>query len=113
MPGGSCATCPSFFALHAYDFARRSARTSRSSGNTYPEPAERDSLGEAAAAAADTHADAIAAASKARAAARAERVKVAPPIVSPSDQSGFNFTRKPGGKFGVACHFNHPPGIHE
>ena len=106
-----------FLLLHAYDFARREcAHEPQFRKYFYPEPAERDSLGEAAAAAADTHADAIAAASRARAAARAERVKAAPPIVYPQRPGAQDceFYVKTGRcKFGVACHFNHPPGIHD
>ena len=72
MPEGFCAR-PSFLLLHAYDFARERAHEF-SSGNTFESGTrQRDSLGEAAAAAADTHMDAIAAASKSRAAARRAR----------------------------------------
>ena len=120
VPEGFCRYFASkfpFLLLHAYDFARREcAHEPQFRKYFYPEPAERDSLGEAAAAAADKHADAIAAASRARAAARAERVKAAPPIVYPRRPGAQDceFYVKTGRcKFGVACHFNHPPGIHD
>ena len=112
MPEGSCATSPpSFpFAPPAYDFARSARHSSEIlCGARGPRQ-----LDEAAAAAADTHADAIGGIQgQSR---RAPSAKAAPPIVYPQRPGAqdYEFYVKTGRcKFGVACHFNHPPGIHE
>ena len=101
--------------LHACTISRREcAHEPQFRKYFYPEPAERDSLGEAAAAAADTHADAIAAASKARAAARAPSAsRRRHPSCTPSDRGRriANFYVKTGRcKFGRRVPLQPPAG---